>query len=1007
MNEAPFTQESIDAIDSLQGAANALKILKESARGSSREKKGDDFLTLRILERASELGDLEVETLSEFLRQEVVPLCCAEPDDTAAGLHTRYRELLRDWIESLPQRVLWPVRAAVIDELIVQLTTRPTDDAMYTLSTVGLREPRTIKALRYISRQQNELGDRALRLIVGMTPSGSLRKAVVTQIRRRLRARPTEETLNAAAMLGDAELVDLLTEVQARERESWFRFSRYSWIADHAPGDLQYQDLVWNAVGSLRDHVEGGWQSLLLSGGLIRECHSPRAIKDIVGALPLLTELGDIHVWRWFHQIERCRSRVQVLGWQQVEPEPIVSCLKIMATRPSGQQGRWADTGGTVKRDSLRTLLSLGDRSVMNWADDVLSSETNPFVAHECLKILAVLSFGSLPPSVEAIIDRQLDLLRQQDSEETVRFLGAAKVVASSAHLSSLELLVRCRVTSEGHPFLSPIEDGAALAAHLFVRGEARVLNVLGLAIGATENPSGISIALRGVRLIAGKADIPGWLREAVERVTRSSELESYIRQDAVEAVAAIAHRMKDRSLHTRLRELLDDSDDRVGQAALRVLVLLETPEGLRNDPPKVALPTPTPETVSAGETVPESIAVVLGYLATRVPERYLADAARLIEAGSEWTVEAIVWGVRQGASAGMPLDDRLTTSLIVFIRRRESWLMSNSPLIKALASLSPRRFLMEDWHKDWHEWMPESRKSLADGMRKAAELMADDGALVDRACMVLQLLLGDPTFAVRRSAARALSQVSPRRLRGWCLDAIESGSIEARRIAAYASGWLPLDAYTTLDNDLVRQFLGDEEQSVRRAAKLARDEARSRHWATELLNLVRKPHPDSNEWVLRAYAASRALINVGDDSDIEELSRLSRSHDLPPNVRHWLQRTLEELESQWKETTGKWPDPWLPWEGTVERVAGRIKTANHDQQAKFTLWRKRGFGDELSDWGGFVSADPVRNLMISFDEAETMTIEIEGRQIATAVATKGIAGGLFFAGSGNYPQPL
>jgi hypothetical protein len=99
----------------------------------------------------------------------------------------------------------------------------------------------------------------------------------------------------------------------------------------------------------------------------------------------------------------------------------------------------------------------------------------------------------------------------------------------------------------------------------------------------------------------------------------------------------------------------------------------------------------------------------------------------------------------------------------------------------------------------------------------------------------------------------------------------------------------------------------------------------------------------------------------VGDDSVIQELSGLLAENDTPPNVYFWLKQTRKALKAKWEKTTRKWPDPWLPWEGRIERLEGDLIVGKTKQRAKFTLWRREGFRNDQPDWGGSARCLKIR----------------------------------------------
>jgi hypothetical protein len=296
----------------------------------------------------------------------------------------------------------------------------------------------------------------------------------------------------------------------------------------------------------------------------------------------------------------------------------------------------------------------------------------------------------------------------------------------------------------------------------------------------------------------------------------------------------------------------------------------------------------------------------------------------------------------------------------------------------------------------------------LAEVLPEAVQRVPD---FQERGVELLKRLVQDGSFAVRRSAARSLSRVSEATLSEWCDEAYRSGAIHLRRLAIDAAAWLPIDSETSLDNAVVRNGRADAERTVRDAADRAGRDMRRRSWARSLLADMKSGAHNDERHVHKQYRTSIALARVGDDEDLRTLDTLRRDPASPPNVAYWFERTREELEKQWKKTTGEWPEPWRHWDAAIERVKGTLSVGGQDHVVELHLWHRRGRGAEgISGWGGAGRVDSPGYTLHLAQTRDDVTLTIEGRQLARALVASlthklGAEGAeIVLTGNGPYP---
>ena len=137
-----------------------------------------------------------------------------------------------------------------------------------------------------------------------------------------------------------------------------------------------------------------------------------------------------------------------------------------------------------------------------------------------------------------------------------------------------------------------------------------------------------------------------------------------------------------------------------------------------------------------------------------------------------------------------------------------------------------------------------------------------------------------------------------------------------------------------------------------------------------------------------------------------------ARGTDVPPNVRHWYTRVLKDLERQWKETTRKWPDPWLPWRGSIEKLSGSFAVGERTYPAQFSLWLIPPAHDRDSvSWGGAAyleGADTLSLLDVLINrEAAFGLVRVDGRAEGRAIVVSACGSEVLLSGSGPYPAAV
>ncbi len=987
-----MTEARNDYPESLEAASTALQGMAEEDYASGRVE--------RLLGAAAEIGESDGSRIAGFVRDHLLPLCLLEPpanDQLTAVRGHRLRKLLVSWLNSLPDETLWQVRNGVLEDVITELARKPTFAGLYCLAGVGYRSAAAVNALRIVAGPGGKLGHEALRLLVGMEPSEQDRAWIAQQIEATSPGERTDELLNAAAWLHDARWLPMLTESAAKAENPLFAFSRIAWLGENAPGDATLQDRIWSAVLEALEARAERFSALFATNGVVRRCHSERVLAWLGAQLPEIHASMSVHPIRWAERSQEATSLVQLSGWRAVDPGDVARVFVPLLEANSGSESVGMTADGHAKEVALDTLLCCRSRDVFDMAEGALRNEGNPYMSAQVMNRFAVLALPVLPDSATSFLasfhggDR-----KSQNNAQLVAFLAASRLVSSSLSLDALDLMIRSQGTVDGHPYSAPVEAAAEQAIWL---ARAKAPDVIPRLLRAAdmESPVAQGIAVRALAVIVG-SPLDDETRHSIDvllqRVASDTSRQPYIRLPALQAVAqARAQSNRPKEIDALLSTVGSEEDLR--GSVVSAVVASGSLEPYRELIDK---------TVTVGT---ERAAYIAGQLAAAEPHRYADRAADLIGSERDNIAEAVLSG--HLANEQKPLPTSMTDALVARIRAGETGTNANPPLLSDMSVLAPKRFIVERWEQVWHEWMPTSRETIATAVPVAVE-RAPDVRL--RAIDLLLSLMTDGVFAVRRAAARALSKIEIERLSLWCAEAIESGSIELRKMGAEAAGWLPIDSATTMDNQLLRVTSADPERVIREASERSRDDLRKRLWSRNLFAEIRASRADPNDWVLQTYPLGRALAAIGDDDDLQQLESMSRDRSVPPNVRYWLGLVARDLEKQWKKTTDQWPQSSNPWRHARERFdEGVVTFGGTKHPASVALWRRRRqTPDHRGSWGGAatLTSDDLPAMFVS--TTESATLDLPGRPSAgIAVVESTLVMGreprFVFLGNGPYPD--
>jgi hypothetical protein len=982
-----------------QGARDPVSLVSVGAEltGLTNAVNVDEQRAEYLLEVAVELGEANPETISRFICEHLLPRCMrASPDDAVGRARSsRLRKLLVNWLQSLPDATLWKVREPVLATVVEILRDDATFEGMYSLSAIGYRTDSTVAAFRTLGERDDRLGHEALRLLLSLAPAADIVEWVASRIRHTPFENRTDELLNAAAQLHDTRWLPFLANDARRRGPGLFTLPRLMWVGKQAPGDRRMQEEIWDALSGVAKQWPDGTRNLVLTGGLVRGCHTPKSLGAFLSMVPEFADRGGPLV-QCLRQIVEPESLIQLGGWDGAPISAIVDGLRPLVEPDTGHTGVGHTSESLHKELAIQALMCSGSDAIRAILETALGKETNVFTCAEIMRSLALLPLLEIPGRVHNILSGEPELSgRGTDNQRIVMYLAAARAAASSRQFDSFKVLLYSNGLIDGHPLTVPVAEAVHQAVWLAERSRAEVVATLLAGLTTESSPFVQMTSVRALSVLLREESLDV-ARGALEGLIGDTRVMPYVRRAAL----ALRARTPDGAERDELRSLLvrmsDQSDDSVRFTAISALVDVGALNDERDRIEQYAFEEPR-----RGDRQYQGL--IVGRLAAADADRYAGRAAQLISGAGTDMLHAVVDGYLQSRDARATVPGAILGALVHRIRRDESEVKADPPLMEDLAALAPERFLTELWEEVWTRWMPQSRCTFADLVPRA---LASVPVLRERAENLLAGLMGDAAFAVRRCASRSLNRVNPSVHASWCRDRAQSGSIQLRCLAMEAASRVEIDSTETLDNGVVRSGRTDVERAVRDAADRSHAEMQKRTWAQALFREIKRVVHKDEEYRTVCYRLGTALARVGDDEDLAQLRAMSADITLPPNITYWCERTADELEKQWKRTTGEWPQPWPQWDGAIERVHATLSAKGIEHELDLHLWRRRAKGAEgFSGWGGAASVAVTTDLWQFAQLHEDVSINVTNRPSARALIVGVNNTGIVLTGTGPYPS--
>ena len=909
---------------------------------------------------------------------------------------TDVRSALADWLAQYTHGTRVVLQTRLYERILAQEPANVLPQ-LRTIVALGSRTQPVWTWLEGISARHDECGNVALACLASMGPSRSERLTLARSILFRSKGDVPEALDYAIYRLADPRFVPLIDRLTtAGQDNNWRRLSALGRIADVHYGVARVQRMVWKAFERALDGPNRA--SILFVGGALASCDH----RNVVRTLLKLLLKGGAPRHLLFNQLEACIRPEQLKGWNS-HGRMRKDSIEKLATTTTGNLTRSMTFEDMQRRQAWGIGLSMGDPRVVSWLGLALETEESPLTAGEIMRSVSCLQFKKLPPKVRRFAMGPVDAKPGTTPADLGARLAAARLMHSRGTREALRDLLDFSCTIDGHPFRSISEMVGDLAWRLSTTDGEAVLKLL------IEKATDKSLKNRRVVAISGIKAIAEGLSDAFDaaallNLVEDTSLPEYALVEIIDVLARrpdLANRPEVVSVF--LAGLNRKAEDwRVTYSACDALVAY----GLATTYSAGIL-----RSLGVNDLTTEQSTVLADWKVMVLTELVLTDMRLLpilkqsISASWNPAMVYFLGKLHSLKERGLDIPRRLVLWAFRETIRQLRPDDGGTEQFKLLAGLLPKDFARVQWRAHWSKWMPSVRAALADalGVAYAGVPQKDRGRLFAN----LEQLLGDSTYEVRRSSARTLVAIDPRRLSEIVDTWAASGNSDLRRKASELARWLPVAAGETA----LEKLTWDYDSDVRRAAGESATELRNRAFAAHArAKIVSSRDPDGNRWVLNAYRYGRALVALGDLDAKEELDKIRWDRRTPANVANWISGLIEEIEKKFKELAQKWPQPSFAWSGHLENISSGVVVEGLGLESTLSLWRSTPTSPgTLASWGGAFDA-PIGGILAELllnrsGVAEKLTLSIKRRGDRRILVTSGAVGGrLFFVGDGSYP---
>ena len=902
------------------------------------------------------------------------------------------REELAHWIESYNQSAKEALREAVIRNIVSRVAwmedaAEITRAALWTLGAIGYRSPQVEDVLWRVMERQNAAGDAAFGTLAGMGVTPKRRAEFVQKLRERIPARPVRSLGYALQRIAEPSLLDaalelfqtssdlsyedgqpresLLDSASDEERQNaedydlWAKLTMLSHFADALWDEEKVQDAMWDKMLASCGAIESGRSRLLLGGNLAPWCNTRRLPQDFLALMqdesdqePKTDEVmpGHYAVYLTCLRLKESVRPWQIEGWEEVTPT-VLSEVRRIALSDTEQSGSFTTSPMRAKEIAWQTLACAGGKWTSEEVQRAIAEERNDYAMGQVAEVVACFRCDPLPPIALDLLQQKLDLSEENPSFSRLSAArGAENLARATATRQAFEALLNFGLLYNGEVLRSTSDALDEVAVWLAREDEGAIAaRLTEIATDEEKPPQRRIVAVSALHALAIHRRLPAEHWPELLQISEAPEkhLEDYYRSLAVQAIGFLRDSTVQSAVAPRLFQLSKSrADSLVALQAREALARHGTWRQEADDYLK-SLGLESREgiwRVVASTQMDSQVAFIVGLLYAKSPQEFERAVCDVLADGSD---EAIYALVRLLANEDETGQKRLSVAqariLIEDLFERSNSYRARLYLFEALACAAPAVLLEPEWREKWSQWLPDARVALADALGQVAwKQIAQRGTVSS----LLLTLLGDGLYAVRRAAARAMSNVDAEFLAAVCRNWQQGSSVDERKRASEAAGWLE-------SSPILRELMIDAEPTVRKAAERALNEQRNRIWAKKYRDQILSSEPDD---IARSFKYGDALADVCDDEDLRRLQLHLTKDDVAPNIRFWISKLVDEMKKKWREQTQKWPEPWVQWQGIVHEANAVLRQNDKVTEVRVSLWQRPAEGIRgRSGWGGSI----------------------------------------------------
>jgi hypothetical protein len=860
--------------------------------------------------------------ITEFL----LPICTLETRTLGSnGRLTVYllREFLGESLSRLPQ----PERALSRDDVIAALSrvlrSSAPEGACWTVSEIGYRDPDVVEALWSIAYSSTKTtADAALFGLSTLDVKGHHRDRLLRTLHRRAARRFSVPLSGAIRLLADPRSIGVVERHWLSRRDGkdmdhpgHLALRILAEIADRNPQDRRLQHRMWSIIfRSCRDASSELAVDLYLGGDVASRCNDECVVFDLLGLVsrhgsdrPAARRRRDM----LYDRLQECTRPLHVKGFQAfssvcppAKRRRVLKCVRSDATRDTGSPV------GPTERSIMKTsaweiLLSLGDLSLLSQYELAVAGESNHYLGKELSELLSCFQLRPPPESVLRFVQEPYAHRRDSTSSEWWVRDAATAIAESSATWESFEALLRFGFTYDGVVLLDNVLALTSVAHSLDEASDTRIVPaLLRGATGPIERHR--TAALGALRRLATPDARFRELEMPMRDLLSSDHVSEFDKSQAVRVLAVVYPSPPDDELLNKVVQLAragSISDPLTWESLVALAhwhVLKHYPDLLSSH---VGLEFADRFWVLYKDLrSSERRTVILCMLYEQEPDEFLTPFLSLLRL-CDWRNSYVIFRTMEGmVSSRIGWSPGKDIRVLLKSRLSEPAEFSSPQveIVEFLGHTSPDDLCDPALIDLWSTKPAEVLVALADSLKSTeAEIN------IDRASRLLVHLVSRSSYAVRRSAYRAMDHLAPAVLFTLSRQYAASPEPDFRLRAAEGLSWLSLEGDA---HELFEYLAHDREKVVRERVQAVGVERRDREWARAYESSILSPCGYDNETIARLWAAGRALAVVGDDETLDKLRKRLQEVELPAHARRWLSRILKQLEARWREKVKKWP---------------------------------------------------------------------------------------------------